>query len=231
MKTVKKIMLTSAILSLALSSCTVKQEAAKVQKSITVSEEGKVSVENDTAKITFSVVTRNYDVNKAVDENNTKSTKIQEALSQAGILKSDIATARFTINQDANSSPTKVNYGAYNVSNTVSVTVRDVTRTGEIIDLCVKNGANQFSSLTFYASQTEKAKKEAEVLAVKNAEAKANSLASAAGAKIGKAITIQTGYTSFMQESVYAKNSYSAVPVNAGSSTISAEVTVTYELE
>ncbi|MCR5217321.1 SIMPL domain-containing protein [Treponema sp.] len=233
MKALQKTFLNLAVIAAlsGLSSCTVKQEASKPLRSISVSGEGKVLVDNDTAEITFSVVTRNYDINKAVAENISKSTKVQEALAQTGILKGDIKTSNYTIVQDPSSSPVRINYGAYNVSDTITVKVRDVKRTGEIIDLCVKNGANQFSSLTFYASQTEKAKKEAEVLAIKNAESKAKSLASATGSKIGKVLTINTGYNYSVVKSSNAELLSASMPVNSGQSETLAEVTLTYELE
>ncbi|MBO6176401.1 MAG: SIMPL domain-containing protein [Treponema sp.] len=213
-----------------LSSCTVKQEAAKPLRTITVSGQGSIFVENDTAKIIFSIVTRNYDINKAVSDNAAKSTQVNEALSKAGLLKSDIATSNYSVQQDANPSPTRVNYGAYTVSNSIIVTVRDISRTGEIIDLCVKNGANQFSSLGFYASQTEKAKKEAEVLAIKNAESKAKSLAAASAAKLGKVQTIKTEYiySEYLAAQADMKTAEAYTP---GKSATHAEVTVTYELE
>lgn len=217
-----------------LSSCTVKQEPAKPLRTITVSGQGSILVENDTAKIIFSIVTRNYDITKAVNDNAAKSTQINDALTKAGLLKGDIATSNYSIQQDANPSPTKINYGAYTVRNSILVTVRDISRTGEIIDLCVKNGANQFSSLDFYASQTEKAKKEAEVLAIKNAESKAKSLAAASAAKLGKVQTIKTEYNysdyAVAQAGITAEESYTT-SVLPGKSATYAEVTVTYELE
>ena len=79
---------------------------------------------------------------------------------------------------------------------------------------------------------------QARALAVKNAEAKAQTLAEASGVALGKPITIsETSRTAsppiaYAEEAAFADDSArSATPIEAGELTVTVNITVVYEIE
>ena len=63
------------------------------------------------------------------------------------------------------------------VSNQVKVTVRDIARTGDVIDAAVAAGANDLNGVNFRASDSTAARSEARAAAVVAADPAANELA------------------------------------------------------
>ena len=74
----------------------------------------------------------------------------------------------------------------YQVTNTLTVTLDDVNRTGEIIDIAVANGINQADSIQFMLSdaQAQALRSEALKKAVANARSDADTVAGALGVNI-----------------------------------------------
>ena len=219
-----------------LSSCVLKQEEPKQPRTITVNATGKVTVPNDRAIITFSVISRNADVIRAVDENSRKMTSVQEALAEKSISKEDISTDAYSIRQDSSYSNGRLILGQFEVSNRITVTVKDALKAGEIIDAAVKHGANSLSSLEYTASPSQDSTKQARILAVKNAESVANTMATAAGAKLGEVITINELWSSGVQrysalEEAKADGFTSSALSSPGSSAITVQIQATYALE
>lgn len=229
---------TAAVFILAaamFSSCTVKQQE-NLSRTVTVTGSGQVEIESDQATIILSVITRNYDVTKAVQENADKMTKVQESLIASGLNKQDITTNNYSIYQESSYSGGRSIPGQYNVSNNVQIIVRDISKAGTVIDTAVKAGANSLSSLTFDATKQEEAVKQARILAIKQAEETASLLASTSGSTLGKIITIteQSGNSypraSLMKTSAVL-NDAAPTPISADKTTVSITVNCTYELQ
>ena len=67
--------------------------------------------------------------------------------------------------------------GFYRVSNMVQVTIRDMTKVGDVIDTAVKAGANNVWGISFSLENTDDLEDQAREAAVKDARARAESLA------------------------------------------------------
>jgi len=215
-----------------LTSCTVKQQN-NTTRTVTVQGSGEVTLKSDRATIMLAVQTRSYDINWTVTDNANRMTRVQQALIDAGISKDDISTTGYTINQqftyqNGNSYP-----GQFVVSNNIQVMVRDVAKAGQIIDTAVRSGATSLTSLTFSASNRDEAVKQARILAVKQAEETAALLASTSGAVLGKIITITDNDSGLYPRSAATilSESKANTPIAEGSTTISASVSATFELE
>lgn len=221
---------------LTFSSCTIKQ-TENTSRTVSVTGNGQVELDSDEAVIILSVMTRNYDVTKAVQENADKTTKVQESILALGINKADVTTNNYSIYQESSYANGRNVPGQYNVSNDLSIIVRDITKAGAVIDSAVKSGANGLSSLTFSATKQEEAVKQARILAIKQAEETASLLATTSGATLGKVITIteQQGSnyprTNLMKATAFASNESSPTPVSAQSTTVSITVNCTFELQ
>ena len=105
---------------------------------------------------------------------------------------------------------------------------------GVVLDRVVTLGAKDVNSIEFGVAEPEALKDEGRKLAMRNAIANAKLYAEAAGAILGKVLTISeeqwtpvARYASPAPMEMDAK----AVPIEAGTTTVEARVTVTFELE
>lgn len=236
MKTFSKIKIASSCLTvfIALSACTLKQETP-VQRTITVTGTASVETEIDQIHLSISIETRNKDITISSSENAEKMTKVIAALKENGINEKDISTSNYNIYEDRYS---KDNSTEYVVHNTINILFYDSAKTGSIIDIAVKNGANNISSLNFSSSKTHEGKKQARLLAIKNADEKANLMASASGLTVGKALNIVEGSSNSygsneykMRTTLLAGESLDAsTPISAGVTSVNSSVTITYEM-
>ncbi len=207
------------------------------KKTINVSGQSKVSASPDYATISLGVVTENKDAKLAQKENAASMDKVIASIKALGIAQDDIKTVNYSI------SP-KYNYNkitgestivGYSVSNTVSVTVRDMTKTGSVIDAAADSGVNASSNISFGISNYEEYYNEALKNAVLAAKKKANTMADALGVKIKAPITVSEGggYNPLSNYAVYDMSTNgaksAATPIQAGSIEISAYVSIVYE--
>ncbi len=146
----------------------------------------------------------------------------------------------------------------YRINNTVAITLRDVSKTNDVISAALQAGANQVTNLELYTSELRKYRDQARELAVKAAVEKAQSLASAAGAQTGCMLNISEntwsyyngwwggGYGGGRTQNVWTQNvSQNAVPaaggdagalseaglVNLGQIAVKAEVNASFSLK
>jgi uncharacterized protein YggE len=122
------------------------------------------------------------------------------------------------------------------VDNTVYVTIRDLDKLGELLDIVIAAGANTVNSVQFDVADKDEALKTARADAVKDAREKAQELADAAGVKLGDVQTI-----SFFDNVAYpvfdgkggggGVAAEAAVPIQPGQLTFTVTVNVTYEIK
>ena len=239
----KKLNLTLVCFTVLLfASCTIKTTQVN-RRTVSVSGTGSVEVEADNATVTLSVITRAKDAGNASRENAEKMTKVQEAVVSAGILKDDISTERYTIEQETSYSNGRVIYGDYVATNRIKVFVKDLNLTGTVIDTALKNGANQLSSFQYGITNKDSYVKQARTLAVQNAHDAANLLATTGGSFLGKVLTINEQSNSFGMYKISAMRANSieadavpeatsvSTPISGGKTTISFTVDAVYELK
>jgi uncharacterized protein YggE len=84
----------------------------------------------------------------------------------------------------------ELQFGTYQARNVVRVNVREPLRAGEIADLAVKAGATIVGAFSFRVSDEAGARRAALEAAGRDARAKAETLAAAAGKQIGEVISV-----------------------------------------
>jgi uncharacterized protein len=216
------------------------QPVDKVTRTINVNGSGKVYLTPDIAYVSISVHTENKDAAKAVAENNTKSQAVKDALTNLGIEAKDIQTTNFSIypqqQYDPQGRPTgEINYV---VDNSIYVTVRDITKIGEVLDASVKTGANSINGIQFDVVDRSKALSEARKLAVADAQAQAEELAQAAGVTLGAVQTISAAggatpvpiYEKAYGGGVAMAAAAPSVPVSPGQMTLQTDVYMVFEI-
>jgi uncharacterized protein len=204
------------------------------RRSITVSASGSVSAVPDLARITSGVATEAPVAKDAVAKNSEAMRKIIDGLKSSGIEEKDIQTSSFHIEPRY----TRAREGeapaidGYHATNQVQVVVRNLDKLGEVLDRLVALGANEMAGLSFDVSQAEKLRDEARKEAVANAQRRAKLYAEAAGVQLGEVLNIDEGSDNpprplFAGRALKAE----AVPIERGSETLEATVTVTWALK
>lgn len=175
-----------AVLLLAVA---VPAKAADHQNSaIVVTGEGTVSAVPDMAEITAGVQTRAATAREALDQNNAAMTKVIDALKKAGIADKDVQTTQLSVSPvyQRNSSAGARRPDSYQVSNSVLVRVRALSKIGTLLDALVGAGANNLGSVRFLIARPQPLMDEARRRAVADAERRAKQLADAAGVHLGR---------------------------------------------
>lgn len=165
---------------------------------IRVSGTGTVSTAPDTATVIVGVTIVDADLKTAYNAANEQVAAIIEAVQAAGVAVEDIRTFGLNIYQDSSFPPMPAMDGGqtetpelrYNVSNQVSVKVRDISKIADVINAAVDAGANNLFGLEFSVSDIKAQQTEARKLALEDARAKAAELAEAAGVELGNIVSI-----------------------------------------
>ena len=160
---------------------------------LTVRGTGVVSVAADQAQVVLGVREANADVLAAQSTVNEKINAICEALLDAGVEQKNIGTESLYIYANYDYSQEIEQVTGYTATNTISITVTDVSKVGEYIDVAFAAGANTLDNVSFTACETDEAQKEALQLAVQSAAEKAGIIAEAAGLEISAVTSIEEG--------------------------------------
>lgn len=165
---------------------------------ITVVGQGTARVQPDIAQISIGVETIGATVSEAVKENNAKMQTILDALKKAGIPDKDVQTSNYSISVDSNPQPVPQPVGGtseptkpqYRVSNMVTVTIRDLTKVGSVLDSVVEAGANSIWGVSFSVDDPKVAQADARTKAIADAQARALALAQLGGVKLGPILSM-----------------------------------------
>jgi len=231
--------LVSALAPLALLVATIPAYAGN----ITIEGRGEVRAAPDMALINSGVTTQGATAREALDANTAAMADLLATLKEAGIEARDIQTSGFSVNpnyvysdaRDDNgySLPPKIN--GYQVSNTVTVAVRDLEDLGTILDKSVNVGANTINGISFSVADPSELYNEARKKAFADAREKAELYATAANATLGEleSISESQNINSPIPMPMYARAevAQSAVPVEAGEMTFEIGVNVQWELD
>ena len=189
----RKIIASLAILfsSVSLSALAIPTASAATSKSryITVNAEGTVKVVPDAVKIMAQVSVVDGANASALSKANVSSNAIRKALAANKINTKDIATTSMTVYPEYNYTQEKgsVQVG-YRASQSFSITVRNATNAGAVVDAIVAAGGDnlQLQGVSPFVIDNSKATAAARSAAVANAKAKASSYAKLMGVKLGK---------------------------------------------
>src|SRR5690606_1174092 len=167
--------------------------AEPIQPRIVVTGEGEASVAPDMALLSLSVMREATTAREALDANNAAMGEITGAVKALGVEDRDLQTAGSQVMPRYNftnkpGGTQEAELVACQVTNTLTVRVRDISRTGEILDKAVSLGVNQGGNISFTNEDSSATVTEARKRAVEEATARARTLAEAAGVKLGRVL-------------------------------------------
>ena len=211
--------------------------AKVVDRIINVTGDSTIKVVPDLAYISVGVTTQDKDSQTALANNNKLSQAVIDAVKSFKVDSNDIQTGSFYIsplyNYDEKTGVSSI-YG-YSISNTITVTVRNLDNLGKILDAAIKAGANNSTGVSFDFSKKSEKYLEALKLATENAKKEAEAIASAFGGKNLAVVEITENNNNYAipyyDNRASAPMEESSVPVEKGEISISASVTVKYSLE
>lgn len=211
-------------------------EEKSMERTVTVTATGEVSAEPDVARLSSGIVSEADTARAALDKNSASMKKLIAGLKSIGIEPKDIQTSSFNV-EPRYTNPRDGQVAVidgYRVVNQVEVRARDLSKLGELLDQLVSLGANQMHGLNFEVSKAETLKDEARKDAIANARRRAELYAAAAGATVGEVIAISedTGFQGPRPMVGLARKAMAeSVPIESGSETLEARVTVTWALK
>lgn len=216
--------------------------AEPVAPRLIVTGEGEAAARPDVALLSLSVLREAQTARAALDANNSAMAAVIEAMKAAGIEPRDLQTAGIQINpryeySNRTDGSQEARLVGYQVVNTLTVRLRDIARTGEILDQAVSLGINQGGGISFTSSDPGAALTEARKRAVADALSKAKTLAEAAGVELGRIVEISDVAATQPPLPYQAKGiemrdaAAAAVPVEAGENAYTVQVNLTFELE
>jgi uncharacterized protein YggE len=211
---------------------------------IEVGGEGTAYRAPDLAVTQLTVLRNAATAAEAMDQASQAIGAVATAMAEFGVEKRDLQTAGFQISpqyqtdnrQDGPQAPPKV--VGYEVRNTLSVKLRDLTKLGALLDRAVTLGVNEGGSISFEIADPAEVAKEARRRAVADARARAETLAEASGQRLGRVLVIQDGAARaeplppvpLMDMKMAAPASARSVPIETGENAVRAEVRIVYEL-
>jgi len=208
------------------------EPAHAIDRLLTVIGESSVAVAPDTAVIRIGVTTLGKTAHEASDTNARQMTAVLAAIKQSGIPDRDVQTSLLSVQPqyDPNKGGTARLTG-FQVTNRVTVRIRDVDSLPAILDRAISAGANEMSGIEFVVSEQSKMLDQARSDAIADARRKAELYAQAAGAKVGRVVSISDEGATPTPRPVMQAMRAGAVPVAPGEQTLRAVVTVSYMLE
>ena len=212
---------------------------------LSVTGNGTIEVAPDMAIVSVGVLREAKTARAALDANNKAMAAILSAMENEGIEPKDLQTSNFNIqprfvypkaSSNGVQKPPKI--VAYVVSNNLDIRIRDINKTGDILDLVVTLGVNSGGNIQFTNQNISEILEKARVKAVKNAMGKAKTLVETAGAELGE-ITLITEISRQPQPVPMARaRGFAAqeaaadrVPVAGGENSYQVTVSISWEIK
>ncbi len=207
---------------------------AQAPRVITMGGHGEVRATPDTAMLSAGVTTEGATAAAALSANNSRMQTVIAAIKKLGVPDKDIRTSNFSVSpQYANANNQAPRITGYQASNQVDVRLEDVNKLGTALDALVTAGANQMHGVSFLIRNDTDLLSQARTAAVAEARAKAEIYAKAAGVSLGSILSISEEGVAAPRP-LYAAAPMAmakAVPVAMGEQSVTADVTIIWEIK
>ncbi|HLQ50478.1 MAG TPA: SIMPL domain-containing protein [Terriglobales bacterium] len=211
----------------------------KLPKVVRVVGTSEVKVVPDQAVIELGVEKQSASASMAKKSADAAARSILASLHANGVDEKDIQTTFLSLQPQFDyKKGMRISY--FVAEQTITVTVRDLTKLDTLLESLIKAGGNRIDSIQYETIDLRKYRDQARDLAVKAAREKAEALAKALGQEIGKAYSIEEvpetnnqyawGYASNVSYEVTKTRSQAGPTTAAGQKTVSASVTVSFDL-
>ncbi|MCH8050012.1 SIMPL domain-containing protein [Patescibacteria group bacterium] len=217
---------------------------------ITVSGVGEVFAVPDIGSFSFSVSEEKVTVKEAQAEATRKINVALGLLRGANVEERDIKTTAYNVYPQYTyireickpgfpCGGGKRELTGYNVSQTISVKIRDIDKAGEILAEIGSVGVTNVSGLNFTIDDEDELKRDARREAIDDARAKAKQLARDLGVKLIRVVSFSEGggypvyarsFDLAIESTVFGAGGLEAPEIPVGENKITSNVSITYEI-
>jgi uncharacterized protein YggE len=215
-------------------------QEAEAAREITVSGHAEIETRPDVARLSLSVQTGpQATAEAALKLLSDRFDGVVNAVKGTGVKEEDIKATNLSVQPVYDFTDGRQTLRGFEASESIEVTIRDLDAIGEVLARSTVEGVNQAGGLNFTVDDPEKLQQEAQEAAIKDAHEKAGALARALDVRLGDVKNFSaSGATPPGQPLPFlaraeqaADKAITAPPVPSGTQTITADVSVTYELE
>jgi len=216
---------------------------------ITVTGQAEVRVPPDEVVFTLGVESVDKDMLAAKKRTDDSVREVLAIARRNNVKPEDVQTSFISVQPKYNTDDleytarqtVKREFVGYQVSKTVAVILRDISRFDALLSDVLKAGVTRLSNVEFRDSQIRKHRDQARAMAMKAAQDKAGLMAREVGQSIGPAYSISEGVTNPYSQANVSQNRLEAFADNAagsesgsaiapGSISVTAQVTVRFRL-
>lgn len=217
-------------------------ESEKPYPKITLSSQATIFKPADELQLSIGVVEVGEKAEAVLQANSAKMEAVIANLESIGLTKKEYQTGRFSITPTYTPYPKnpppnwKPSINGYEVNNTLTIKTDKIPLAGKLIDAANKAGANSIENIHFALHDPRAYWNEAMAAATTNAINDVKVIAQAAGVKLGRIISITLDNANAISPRInniyFAKSSgaETAPPIEAGDVSITANVSIIYEL-
>ncbi len=192
----------------------------------------------DMATVNFNIDVSDADADIAVNTATTMAEEVTAAAVELGINENDIETIGYNLYLEEEYDYETYAYtgeNIYHLTHSFAVTIRDISIIGDVLGGLVEAGATSVYGVNFSISNREELIAEAREEAILNAQETAQKLADGLNVNIGAptnvsewidAYTAYSGYPAY-----YDEYSYDYPSVSPGNSSVTVNVSVSFEIE
>jgi len=246
----KRLMLTGTILGLGLTvlgqvvparaqvvmPMPTKQSA--LPEAISVSGHAEIKAQPDVAYINMGVTTTGKTPDAASRLNATQTTALISSLRRANVAASDIHTQGFFVQPQYDYRATPAVLTGYEATNSLQVTVHVLANAGPLLDTATKAGATQVGDISFDLVNRQSVQRQALMAAVRDARARADTLAQAAEVGVGRLLSLSDSTAPTVVERPYplmraalaGSEAQAPTPISPQQIVITADVSALYAI-
>lgn len=214
-------------------------KADRMQNTITVNGDGKVTATPNVAVTELGLVTEKTDVSSAQKENTEKMNKLIAEVKKLGIKDEDIQTSNYSIYPKYDYTDGKSSISGYTVNQSATLKIRDLSKISTVLSKVGEVGINTVSSLNFTIDDPENLRAAARDKALINAKEKALDLAKNLGVKLVRVVSYNEYTPTDTYPRLYAgaegmggAGASAPTPnIQTGSTDVRMSVSVIYEIE
>ena len=208
--------------------------AATCPGRLAVTGQGEASGTPDLLRVSLRTETEAASPADALNGTAARAEAMLKALKDQGIADVDVQTTEVSLYpvRDQAKPGKAPNIVAWRAANGLRVSLVDPSRFGSVVNAAAAAGATEVSGISLEVSDPEALLSEARTRAVKDAMARAEALATAAGLTLGDVVEMSDASAIPGPRPMFARAAMAdeAMPIAQGEQTLSASVNMTFEL-
>lgn len=204
---------------------------------VTVQASEDIKVVPDMAEIIFAVTSQAQDAKSCQEQNAKDLENVITFLKGAGVTETSIQTSSYGLEPIYNWEAGQTITG-YEMKTRITVSDIPIDQTGELLTSSVEAGINSIQDVSYLSSQYDENYQQALKGAIEAAKQKAAAIAEASGCILGPIVHVeeandyqQTRYSGYRNAVAGAMEEGGAMDVEPGQLTITARVTVDFEIQ